>query len=81
VFHSDWSTLESLVGEGDCLILIPVAIIGSAEGKLEEQTTRRQTTVTFDVKSELFISGRCAIHVQPKSMVVCVVLSIGKDKA
>jgi hypothetical protein len=69
------------VGEGDCLILIPVAILGSAEGRLEEQTRRRQTTVTFDVKSKLFISGRCVIYVQPESMVVCVVLSIGKDKA
>jgi hypothetical protein len=69
------------VGEGDCLILIPVAILGSAKGTLEEQTTRRQTTVTFDVTLELFISGRCAINVQPESMVVCVVLSIGKDKA
>jgi hypothetical protein len=67
------------VGEGDCLVLIPVAILGSVKGTLEEQTTRRQTTVTFDVKSVLFISGRCAI--QPESMVVCVVLSIGKDKA
>jgi hypothetical protein len=67
------------VGEGDCLVLIPVAILGSVKGTLEEQTTRRQTTVTFDVKSVLFISGRCAI--KPESMVVCVVLSIGKDKA
>jgi hypothetical protein len=67
------------VGEGDCLVLIPVAILGSVKGTLEEQTTRRQTTVTFDVKSMLFISGRCAI--KPESMVVCVVLSIGKDKA
>jgi len=69
------------VGEGDCLILIPVAILGSDEGSIEEQTTRQQKTVTFDVKSNLFISGRCAIYVQPESMVVCVVLSIGKDKA
>jgi hypothetical protein len=67
------------VGEGDCLVLIPVAILGSGKGTLEEQTTRRQTTVTFDVKSVLFISGRCAI--KPESTVVCVVLSIGKDKA
>lgn len=80
MFHSSWLTLGSLVGEGDCLILISVAILGSVEGILKDHKTRQQTTVVFDVKSELFISGRCIIYIQRKSMVVYVVLSIGKDK-
>lgn len=66
--------------DDDCIILIPVHIIGSAIGVLEEEATRRKTTFTCDVGSELVMSGRCSIEMQPKSKVVCVVLTMGKDK-
>jgi len=76
VFQDGLSTLEKLVNENDCIVLIPVVILGSAVGTVQEQETGRQVTITFEVESELVISGRCSIYVQPESKAVCVVLSV-----
>jgi len=85
-FQSGLSNLgELVVNKDDCIILIPVFIIGSATGTLEEEgteegATARRTTFTCEVGSELIMSGRCSINMQPESKAVCVVLTIGKDK-
>ena len=78
-FRRGWSNLEELVvNKDDCIILIPAYVIGSATGTLKEGT--RQTTFTCEVGSELVMSGRCSIEIQPESISICVVLTIGKDK-
>jgi hypothetical protein len=80
VFQSGWSNLGELVGKDACIILIPAIVVGSDAAVLEEQGTGRRTTFSFQADSELVISGRCSIKMQPANKVVCVVLSIGKDK-
>ena len=57
-----------------------MVITGSDTSTLEERETKRQTSFTFEVESEIVISGRCQIYVHPESKAVCVVLSIGKEK-
>jgi hypothetical protein len=80
-FQSGWSNLEELVvKKDDCIILIPVQIIGSATGIFEEGATGRKTTFTCEVESELVMSGRCSIEMEPSTKAVCVVLMVGKDK-
>ncbi|KAH6664049.1 hypothetical protein B0J14DRAFT_608330 [Halenospora varia] len=80
VFQSGRSDLGELVGKDDCIILIPVVVIGSDTATLVEQGAGRQTTFSFKVDSELVISGQCLVYMQPANKAVCVVLSIGKDK-
>jgi len=88
LFRSGWSNLEELVvNKDDCVILIPVYIIGSATGTLkeratvpEEEATVRKTTFICEVGSELVVGGRCSIAMEQESEVVCVVLTMGKDK-
>ena len=80
VFQSGLYDLEGLVGKDDCIILIPVFIRGSATATLEEKGTARRTTFEFEVKSEFILSGQCFMDMEPESMAVCVVLSIGKNK-
>lgn len=72
--------MEELVGKDDCIVLIPVAIIGSAEATVEERETERRATLTFTTNSELVITGRCSMWIPPDSKVVCVVLCVAKDK-
>jgi len=82
-FQDGSSNLEELVvDKDDCIILIPIVIIGPATGTLMEGdgATARQTTFTCEVGLELVISGRCSIKMEPKSKAVCVVLTMGKDK-
>jgi len=80
VFQSGLSNLEGLVGKDDCIILIPVVIIGPATATLEEQGTARRTTFDFELGSEFILSGQCFMDLKPESKVVCVVLSIGRNK-
>ncbi|ESZ90918.1 hypothetical protein SBOR_8690 [Sclerotinia borealis F-4128] len=80
VFQTGCSKFEEMVGKDDCIILIPVVIIGSGTGMLEEEATGRRTSITMDANSELVISGRCSLYLEPGSKAVCVVMSIGKDK-
>ncbi|KAH6661594.1 hypothetical protein B0J14DRAFT_602846 [Halenospora varia] len=80
VFQSGRSDLGELIGKDDCIILIPVVVIGSDTATLVEQGAGRQTTFSFKVDSELVISGQCLVYMQPANKAVCVVLSIGKDK-
>ncbi|KAF7877558.1 hypothetical protein EAF04_001233 [Stromatinia cepivora] len=81
VFQAGCSNFEELmVGKDDCIILIPVIIVGSAVGIIEEQVSGRRTTITFDTKFGLIISGQCLLYMKAESKAVCVVLSIGKDK-
>ncbi|KAM3066226.1 hypothetical protein ACMFMG_012130 [Clarireedia jacksonii] len=80
VFQSGWSNLVELVPKDDCIILIPVVIDGTAKVTISEPTTGQETTFMLEIKSQLVISGRCSIRIQPGSKVVCVVLCIGKDK-
>ncbi|OBT82440.1 hypothetical protein VE02_08925 [Pseudogymnoascus sp. 03VT05] len=79
VFQSGLSDLEELVDKDDCIILIPV-LTASVNGSLKERATGQRIPFTFETESELVISGRCSIHLQPQSKAVCVVLSIGRDK-
>jgi hypothetical protein len=82
-FQSGWSDLVELVGKDgkdDCIVLLPIAISGSAEATLLEPDTQRQTALTFQIRSEFIIAGRCAIYFPPQSKVVCVVLCVGRDK-
>lgn len=76
VFQSGWSSLEKLVAEDDCMILIPVAISGSCTSTIRDRTTQREITVTFEVMDELAIAGRCSIWLPPQSKIVCVVLCV-----
>jgi hypothetical protein len=80
VFQRGSSNLARLVGKDDCIILIPVVIIGHAAATLEEQGTARRTTFDFKVGSEFILSGQCSMEMQPESKAVCVVLSVGRNK-
>lgn len=44
VFQSGLSNLEGLVGKDDCIILVPVVIIGPTTAILGERGTARRTT-------------------------------------
>lgn len=45
------------MGKDDCIILIPVVIIGPAATILEEQGIVRRTTFEFEIGSEFILSG------------------------
>lgn len=76
VFQSGWSSLEKLVAEDDCMILIPVAISGLGASTIRDRTTQREMAVTFEVMNELAIAGRCSIWLPQQSKIVCVVLCV-----
>jgi hypothetical protein len=80
VFQSGLSDLEGLVGKDDCIILIPVVIIGPATAILEKQGTARRITFEFKVGLEFILSGQYSMDIQPESKAVCVVLSIERNK-
>lgn len=84
MFQSGRSNLRDLVVSKDNgIILIPVRIIGSATGTLDEGATTgtsRHTSFTCEVRSELVMSGRCSITTDVESKAVYVVLILGKDK-
>jgi len=77
VFQSGWSNLGD-----NCTALIPVAMSGTIEAIIKEQTSQRQTTLTFTPNSEVMITGRSLIWIPDNSKVVCIMLGIGiaKDK-
>ncbi len=80
VFQHGWSNLGDLVGKDDCIVLIPIAIMGSDEVTIEEWKTARQTTFKFTNASELIMTGRCSMWIPAENKVVCVVLCVGRDK-
>ncbi len=73
------SNLVEMAGPDVCHILIPIVIEGTREATLEDPETGRQTTITFKEKSELIVSGRVTIWVEPQSKIICIALAI-KDK-
>ena len=64
----------------NCTVLIPVAMSGTVEALIEEQTSRRQTTLTFTPNSEVMITGKSSIRIPGDSKVVCIMLGIGIRK-
>lgn len=80
VFQNGWSNLQELVGKDDCIVLMPVAIAGSAGATLTEAKGGQQTNITLEINSEVIITRRCLLGVLPGTKVVCVVLCIAKDK-
>jgi len=92
LFQKGQSIFDRLVGNDDCIVLIPVAISGSPMAIVqepkgtavshgaEEPKDGRRTTLTFKTHSELMISGRCSILIPDQTKVVCVMLCIGMDK-
>jgi len=75
VFQSGWSNLGD-----NCTVLIPVAMSGTIEAIIEEQTSRRRTTFTFTPNCEVMISGKSSIWIPGNSKVVCIMLGIGIRK-
>lgn len=92
VFQNGWSDMAQLVGKNDCIVLIPVAISGSAgasgsaetsvsaEAWVQETAGQRKTTLKLSKNSENMIAGRCSIWMPEQTKVVCVVLCISKNK-
>jgi len=61
-------------------VLIPVAMSGTIGATIEEQTSRRRTTLTFTPNSEVMITGKSSMWIPADSKVVCVMLGIGIRK-
>jgi hypothetical protein len=78
-FQEGGSNLEGMAGPEACHILIPIVIVGTREATLQDPETGRQTVITFKEKSELIVSGRVTIWVEPQSKIICAALAI-KDK-
>jgi len=79
-FQNGWLNLVELVPKDDCIILIPVTVVGPSGATLYESETKRQMEFTFETNSMFIISGKCSIYIPPESKVVCVVLCMGRDK-
>ncbi|CAD6440078.1 381995f3-698c-4ab0-a727-567ce6aceb10 [Sclerotinia trifoliorum] len=71
VFQSGWSELGS-----NCVALIPVAMTGTMDAVIDENRSRRRTTLTFKLNIEVLISGGCSMCIPEKSKVVCVMLGV-----
>ncbi|KAJ8068743.1 hypothetical protein OCU04_002440 [Sclerotinia nivalis] len=71
VFQSGWSNLGN-----NCIVLIPVALTGTMNAVIDENTSRRRTTLTFMPNTEVLISGGCSMCIPEKSKVVCVMLGV-----
>lgn len=80
VFQSGWSNLDELVGNNDCIVLIPVAMTRSPLATVADRASGRSTTITFTENSEVMVTGRGTIGMPEGSKVVCVVLCISGDK-
>lgn len=80
VFQHSWSKLWDLTGWDNCIILLPVAVLGSGTCLVFEKVGR-ETWTRLDVGMKLVINGKCSLYINEGSKVVCVVALIGKDKA
>jgi hypothetical protein len=78
-FQGGPSKLEEFGRLGDCVVLIPVLIVGNSEATVKEPKTRRQTDITFKAKSTIIIKKGCEIWIR-ENKIVYVMLCIGTDK-
>lgn len=78
-FQGGPSELEEFGGPDDCVVLIPVLIVGNGEATVKEPETGRQTDIAFKAKSAIIIKKGCEIWIR-ENKIVCVMLCIGTDK-
>lgn len=80
VFQAGHKDFHELVAREDGIVLLPFVISGSPEATIYDYTTKQQTSITLTTRSQLLLPGRCAMRLGEGTIIVCVVLGLGKDK-